>query len=329
MEANKANKAIKTIGVLTSGGDSPGMNAAIRGVVRTAHARGLDVYGIENGFQGMIDNNMRLLESHDVGGVLHRGGTFLYSARCKEFRTFEGRQKAFDNLQARGIEAIVVIGGDGSLAGARDLYNEFNIKCVGIPGSIDNDLYGTDMSLGVDTALNTIVNALDMINDTASSHNRTFLVEVMGRNSGYLAAQAALASGAEAVVVPEYPFDWDKGIKLLRDRHNNGYRCNIIIVAEGAGSVLDMAKDVKKRAPELDTRITILGHVQRGGAPTAYDRNLGTTLARASVEALLDGETGVMVGIQGGKVAYTTFEDVFNNKSGLDQSLIDTLVIMK
>ncbi len=320
---------MKTIGVLTSGGDSPGMNAAIRAVVRTAHAKGLVVYGIENGYQGMIDNNMRILQSHDVGGILHRGGTFLYSARCQEFRTFEGREKAYNNLKTRGIEAIVVIGGDGSLAGARDLYNEFNIRCIGIPGSIDNDLYGTDMSLGVDTALNTIVNALDMISDTASSHNRTFFVEVMGRNSGYLAAQAALASGAEAVVVPEYEFDWDKGIKQLLERHNNGYRCNIVIVAEGAGSVLEMASEVKKKAPELDARITILGHVQRGGAPTAYDRNLASILGRTSVEALLDGKTGLMVGIQGGKIAFTSFEDVFNNKSTLDPSIIETLVMIK
>ncbi len=320
---------MKTIGVLTSGGDSPGMNAAIRAVVRTAHAKGLVVYGIENGYQGMIDNNMRILQPHDVGGILHRGGTFLYSARCKEFRTYEGREKANNNLKTRGIEAIVVIGGDGSLAGARDLYNEFNIRCIGIPGSIDNDLYGTDMSLGVDTALNTIVNALDMISDTASSHNRTFFVEVMGRNSGYLAAQAALASGAEAVVVPEYKFDWDKGIKQLLDRHNNGYRCNIVIVAEGAGSVLEMAAEVKKKAPELDARITILGHVQRGGAPTAYDRNLASILGRASVEALLDGKTGLMVGTQGGKIAFTSFEDVFNNKSTLDPTIIETLVMIK
>ncbi len=320
---------MKTIGVLTSGGDSPGMNAAIRAVVRTAHAKGLVVYGIENGYQGMIDNNMRILQPHDVGGILHRGGTFLYSARCKEFRTYEGREKAHNNLKTRGIEAIVVIGGDGSLAGARDLYNEFNIRCIGIPGSIDNDLYGTDMSLGVDTALNTIVNALDMISDTASSHNRTFFVEVMGRNSGYLAAQAALASGAEAVVVPEYKFDWDKGIKQLLDRHNNGYRCNIVIVAEGAGSVLEMASEVKKKAPELDARITILGHVQRGGAPTAYDRNLASILGRTSVEALLDGKTGLMVGTQGGKIAFTSFEDVFNNKSTLDPAIIETLVMIK
>ncbi len=320
---------MKTIGVLTSGGDSPGMNAAIRAVVRTAHAKGLVVYGIENGYQGMIDNNMRILQPHDVGGILHRGGTFLYSARCQEFRTFEGREKAYNNLKTRGIEAIVVIGGDGSLAGARDLYNEFNIRCIGIPGSIDNDLYGTDMSLGVDTALNTIVNALDMISDTASSHNRTFFVEVMGRNSGYLAAQAALASGAEAVVVPEYEFDWDKGIKQLLERHNNGYRCNIVIVAEGAGSVLEMASEVKKKAPELDARITILGHVQRGGAPTAYDRNLASILGRTSVEALLDGKTGLMVGIQGGKIAFTSFEDVFNNKSTLDPSIIETLIMIK
>lgn len=301
------SKAITKIGVLTSGGDAPGMNAAIRAVVRCAFYYNLEVYGIYRGYEGMIQNDIRQLNSSDIAYVLERGGTFLKSARSAEFRTPEGRKKAYENLQQHGINGLVVIGGDGSLTGAHLFYKEFGIPAIGLPGTIDNDLSGTDNTIGFDTACNTAIEAIDKIRDTATSHDRLFFVEVMGRDSGFIAINAGIGSAAAATLIPEKKMPVEALIDRLNTRAKAKKQANVVIVAEGgkSGGALEISKKVKKYLPNYDIKVTILGHLQRGGSPTSYDRVLASKLGVSAVEGLMQGKCDVMAGVINNKVVYT------------------------
>ena len=301
---------MKTIAVFTSGGDSPGMNACIRAVVRTGLHHGMTIYGIMHGYQGMIDDQFKLLDSDDVGNILQRGGTILKSSRCKAFMTKEGRQQAFDNLQKYGIEGIVAIGGDGTFAGAKVFTEEHNIPFIGLPGTIDNDLIGTDYTIGYDTALNNVLDAVDKIKDTAASHDRLFFVEVMGKDAGFIALRSGIGVGAAAILIPEVHTNLDELVENLRAAYTRKKSSSIIIVAEGddAGGAYKIAEQVVKQLPQYDTRVTILGHQQRGGSPSALDRMLASQLGYEAVNALRAGKHSVMVGIVDKKVCYTTFD---------------------
>lgn len=318
---------MKRIAVLTSGGDCPGMNAAIRSVVRTSLSLGIEVYGIEQGYKGLINNKIVKMDTKSVANIIQRGGTFLRSARCEEFKTEEGQKRGVDVLKMNKIDGLIVIGGDGSLTGAKVLHEKYKINVIGLPGSIDNDIYGTDMSIGVDTALNTIVNCIDMINDTASSHDRTFLIEVMGRNCGYLAIKSAIAGGAEAVLIPEMPYDIKSIIKKIQKRYEEGKTRSIIIVAEGVGSAYDFGK-VFGMIGGFETRITILGHLQRGGSPTVFDRFLATRLGTAAVEELLAGNSGVMMGLNKTEIKPISLDEVLSNKKILDKKMLEIAEIL-
>ena len=300
---------INRIGVLTSGGDAPGMNAAIRSVVRTAIFHHREVVGIQQGYCGLIDNKMVPLQSHSVSKIISLGGTFLKSSRCPAFRTPEGRAQAMDNIRNADIDALVVIGGDGSFRGAQLLVEEYNLPVVGIPGTIDNDIYGTDYTIGFDTAINTAIQAIDKLRDTADSHDMVFFVEVMGRDAGFIALYASIAGGAEATLIPEVPSDIDRLCSYLETERRKNKTSGIVIVAEGdeQGSAVEVARKVKAVLPNYDTRVTTLGHIQRGGSPTCNDRVLASILGYEAVCALLDGKTGVMVGQQRGQTAYTPF----------------------
>ncbi|HHW37171.1 MAG TPA: 6-phosphofructokinase [Bacillales bacterium] len=287
---------MKKIGVLTSGGDSPGMNAAIRAVVRKAIYHGLEVYGINYGYTGLITGDMRKLELGSVGDIIHRGGTILYTARCDEFKTEEGRQKALDELNRYGIEGLIVIGGDGSFRGAANLTKK-GFPCIGIPGTIDNDIPGTDFTIGFNTALNTVIDAIDKIRDTATSHERTYVIETMGRNAGDLALWAGLAGGAESIIIPEVDYNMDEIVGRIIRGHERGKKHSIIIVAEGVGSGIELSKKIQE-ATKLETRATVLGYIQRGGKPTAIDRMLASRFGAKAVELLLEGKAGRMVGIE-------------------------------
>lgn len=319
---------MKSIAVMTSGGDSPGMNAAVRASVRSALHAGLEVYGVEAGYQGMIEDCIFQMSHSDVANIISRGGTILRTARSKEFTTYEGREKAAENLKKRGIEGLVVIGGDGSLSGAKVLEEEFGIKTVGIPGSIDNDIYGTDISLGVDTALNVIMNCVDMINNTASSHSRTFIIEVMGRRCGYLAVMSSIATGADAVIIPERKPDMDAIIQNFKKRSESGKARNIMIVAEGAGSAYDFAKIIDAEGA-FDSRITVLGHIQRGGQPTYFDRVLGSRMGAAAIEALLEGKSAVMTGLQGNSIKLVCYQEIFSNKNKVSENNLKLLQVLR
>ncbi|MEX2591898.1 MAG: 6-phosphofructokinase [Anditalea sp.] len=314
------NKTISKIGVLTSGGDAPGMNTAIRAVVRSAMYYKIEVYGIYRGYEGMIQNEIKKLETKDVAYILERGGTFLKSARSKEFRSPEGRKIAYGNLQQHGINALVVIGGDGSLTGAHLFYKEFGTPVIGIPGTIDNDLSGTDSTIGFDTACNTAIQAIDKIRNTASSHDRLFFVEVMGRDAGFIAINAGIGSGAAATLIPERKMPVENLIKRLNKRAQAKKQSNIVIVAEGgkSGGALELAKKVKKILPIYDIKVTILGHLQRGGSPTSYDRVLASKLGVAAVEGLLQGKYDVMAGVVNNKVVYTPIK-----KAIIDDKIVD------
>jgi len=312
---------MKKIAVMTSGGDCPGMNAAIRSVVRTGLANGIEVFGIRQGYKGLIEGQIRSLSSRDVANTIQRGGTFLRSARCMEFKIDEGQKQGVDVLEKMGIEGLVVIGGDGSLTGAKILHEKFGTKVIGVPGSIDNDIYGTSISIGVDTALNNIARAIDMINETASSHDRTFLVEVMGRNCGYLALMSAIACGAEAIIIPEIEYNLESIIGKVKKRYEEGKSRSIIIVAEGAGSAVDFGKAFQLMGG-FDTRITVLGHVQRGGGPTVFDRILATRMGAAAVEGLINGESSVMTSLSGRDISYVDLDTVLSNKRELDTKLL-------
>lgn len=315
---------MKRIGVFTSGGDAPGMNACIRAVVRTALSRGLEVFGIYRGYQGMIEGEIVQLSSRDVSNIIQRGGTILKTARSEEFLTKEGRKKAAEHLRKIGIEGLVCIGGDGSFKGASILYEEHGIKTIGAPGTIDNDLYGTDSTIGYDTAVNTVVQAVDKLRDTAASHNRLFIVEVMGRDAGFIALRSGIACGAEAILVPETPTYIDALIQKLRDGWNRQKQSSIVIVAEGdeSGGAYEVAKAVKQNFDGYDVRVTVLGHIQRGGSPSAYDRVLASELGYAAVEGLLQGKFNVMVGRQGRQIVYIPFEKAIKHNKELNRQLL-------
>ena len=315
--------SIKRIGVLTSGGDAPGMNACVRAVVRTATFHGVEVMAIHEGYQGMIRGEIKMMTTGDVGGIIQQGGTILQTARSKEFMTKQGQREAVRELNENGIDGVVVIGGDGSLSGASVLAS-YGINVIGVPASIDNDIYGTEMSIGVDTALNTIIHAIDQLRDTASSHNRAFLVETMGRNCGYLAQVSAIISGAEMVLLPGVSFEIESVARLIEESYIKGKNHAIIVVAEGA---LYGAAEVAQKLKDLDvgfhTRVTILGHIQRGGRPTAFDRLLATRLGVKSVEALIAGETDKMVGLQSGDTLLVPLQEVIGKSITIHDKFIE------
>lgn len=322
---------IKRIGVLTSGGDAPGMNAAIRGVTRTALYNGLEVVGIRQGYHGMIHNDFVEMKANSVSDILARGGTILKTARSKEFMEAEGRKLAYENLKANRIDAVVVIGGDGSLTGARVFCDEyFDIPFVGIPGTIDNDIYGTDYTIGYDTALNTVVEAVDKIRDTAGSHNRLFFVEVMGRDAGFIALNSGIACGAEAILIPEVHGDSQN----LKDYLQKGFKrkksSNIIIVAEGdeSGGAFAIAESVKEDFRDYDVRVSVLGHIQRGGTPSAYDRVSASKLGYAAIEALMDDQKSVMVGFHNGETDLVPFRKVIKLKKKVDTERMQMVEIL-
>lgn len=300
---------IKKIGVFTSGGDAPGMNAAIRAVTRTAIYNGLTVIGVRHGYEGLINGYFKELKAFSVSDIIQKGGTILKTARSKEFMTYEGRKKAYENMKAEGIDALVAIGGDGTFTGARQFSEEFDVAIVGIPGTIDNDIYGTDYTIGYDTAINTVVEAIDKIRDTASSHNRMFLVEVMGRDAGFIAIRAGIACGAEAILIPEIKGEVEKLKDFLEKGFKRKKSSNIIIVSEGeeSGGAFAIAKKLKDDFVDYDMRVTVLGHIQRGGTPSAYDRVTASLFGYAAVQALLDDQKSLMVGMVNGKIAHCTF----------------------
>ncbi|MBP3038783.1 6-phosphofructokinase [Bacillaceae bacterium Marseille-Q3522] len=310
---------MKRIGVLTSGGDAPGMNAAVRAVVRKAIYHDVEVYGIYNGYAGLLNKNIKKLDLGSVGDIIHRGGTVLFTARCEEFKTKEGQQKGIETLKEFGIEGLVVIGGDGSYRGARAL-TEQGYPCVGIPGTIDNDIPGTEFTIGFDTALNTVIDAIDKIRDTATSHERTFIIEVMGRNAGDIALWSGLAGGAETIIIPEEDFDMDEISDRLLKGHNRGKKHTIIIVAEGVCSGVEFAKLVKETT-NFETRVSVLGHMQRGGSPTAIDRVLASRLGAKAVELLLEGKGGRAVGIEKNQVVDYSIVEALKKKHTIDLDL--------
>ncbi len=292
---------MKRIGVITSGGDSPGMNAAVRGVARAALGRGAEVIGFYHGYQGIMDEELVQMESKTVGGIIGVGGTILRTARSKEFRTLEGREKALRNLHKHGVEGLVVIGGDGSLTGAKLLHEEFDYPVMGVPGSIDNDINGTDFSIGFDTAVNTALDAIDRVRDTAYSHERVFVIEVMGRQNGFIALEAGLAGGAEAVIIPEIPFSLLEICDSLREMYGRGKKSSLIVVAEGALRATDVRDFIEKNTG-FEARYIVLGHMQRGGSPTAFDRVLALQLGAFAANRLISGHRGEMVGVDGTKL---------------------------
>ena len=315
---------IKKIGVLTSGGDAPGMNAAIRAVTRSCAYYDTECIGIYRGYQGLIEGEFEVLTARSVRNVINKGGTFLKSARSQEFRTKEGRAKAFEKLQEGGIDALVVIGGDGTFTGAIHLQEEYNIPIVGIPGTIDNDINGTDYTIGYDTALNTVVDAIDKIRDTASSHDRLFLVEVMGRDAGNIALNSGIGAGAEEILIPEEDMGIDRMMESLMKSRKSGKTSSIIVVAEGEKSgknIFELAEFIGENLTDYDIRVSVLGHIQRGGAPSCYDRVLASKLGVGAVEAILRGESGVMVGITNKIVTSVDFEVAIKGRRPLDKEL--------
>ncbi|MBN7801307.1 6-phosphofructokinase [Algoriphagus aestuariicola] len=324
---------MKKIAVFTSGGDSPGMNACIRAVVRTGIYRGLEVYGINRGYEGMIEGDIKRMHSHSVSNIIQRGGTMLKSARSMEFRTPEGRKKAYDNLSALGIEGLVAIGGDGTFTGAKVFYEEFGIPTVGCPGTIDNDIYGTDFTIGFDTAVNTALDAIDKIRDTAAAHDRIFFVEVMGRDAGFIAIECGIGGGAEFVMVPETKTDLGKVVKSLKGLRKSK-SSSIIVVAEGdelgnAEEIMGMIKQ-KIKDPTKEFKVTTLGHIQRGGTPTAQDRVLGSRCGMGAVDGLLAGKTNCMSGVMNNELVYTPFAECIGKTKPLHPdhlSLLDILSI--
>jgi len=317
----------KTIGILTSGGDAPGMNAAIRALTRTAIFNGFRVKAIFRGYKGLITGEITEFKTQNVSNIIQQGGTILKTARCEEFRTVEGRRLAYDTLVREEIDALVVVGGDGTLTGARIFAEEFNYPIVGVPGTIDNDIFGTDATIGYDTALNTIIEAVDKIRDTASSHERLFFIEVMGRDAGFLALNGAIASGAEAAIIPEIATEVDQLEELIKNGFRKSKNSSIVLVAESeiTGGALHYADRVKKEYPGYDVRVVILGHIQRGGSPTAYDRILASRLGNAAIEAIMDGQRNVMVGIENNQVVDVPFSKAIKNDKPIDKDLLRVL----
>ncbi|NLT02378.1 MAG: 6-phosphofructokinase [Bacteroidales bacterium] len=322
--------AIKTIGLLTSGGDAPGMNAAIRAVTRAAIYNDLRVKAIYRGFKGLITGEIVEFKTQNVSNIIQQGGTILKTARCEEFKTVEGRRQAYETLVKEEIDALVVIGGDGTLTGARIFASEFDYPIVGLPGTIDNDIFGTDATIGYDTALNTILDAVDKIRDTASSHERLFFIEVMGRDAGFLALNGALASGAEAAIIPEIATEVDQLEEVIKKGFRKSKNSSIVLVAESekTGGAMHYADRVKKEYPEYDVRVVILGHVQRGGSPTAFDRILASRLGEAAIESLIDGQRNILLGIDNDKVVAIPFSKAIKNDKPVDPELLKVLKIL-
>lgn len=318
---------IKTIGILTSGGDAPGMNAAIRAVTRSAIYSGLKVKGIYRGYHGLIADEIVDFHTQNVSNIIQMGGTILKTARSKEFKTPEGRQLAYDVMQRHEIDALVVIGGDGSLTGARIFANEFNFPIIGLPGTIDNDLFGTDSTIGYDTALNTIMDCVDKIRDTATSHERLFFIEVMGRDAGFLALNGAIAAGAEAAIIPEISTQVDQLAELIQNGFRKSKNSSIVLVAESpvTGGAMGLAERVKNEYPGYDVRVSILGHLQRGGSPTAYDRILASRMGAAAIDALMDDQRNVMIGIKNDEIVYVPFTRAIKKDKPINRDLLDTL----
>jgi len=321
---------MKSIAVFTSGGDAPGMNACVRSVVRNAIYLGIDVYGVKYGYNGMIEGDIYKMKSYSVSNIIQRGGTILKSARSKAFITPEGRKKAFEQLQNRGIEGLVAIGGDGTFTGANLFYEEYGIPIIGVPGTIDNDLFGSDYTVGFDTAVNTALSAIDSIRDTANSHDRVFFIEVMGRNSGYIAIQCGIGGGAEMVMVPETATTVDDVIQNLKEGRDKDKTSSIIVVAEGEvhGNAHEIADKVLSELPELDIRVSTLGHVQRGGTPTAFDRILASRLGMAAVEGLVNGKKGMMVGIVDNQIQYTNFKIAISKSKPINEDMLRMVKIL-
>ncbi len=316
---------IKKIGVLTSGGDAPGMNAAIRAVVRACAYYKVECVGIYRGYQGMIEGDFKPMGPRDVKNIINKGGTILKTARSKDFMTLEGRKKAHDNLKASGVDSLVVIGGDGSFTGAEIFNKEFGFSVIGIPGTIDNDIFGTSHTLGYDTALNTVVDAIDKIRDTANSHNRLFFVEVMGRDAGHIALNAGIGAGAEEILIPEEAFGLDRLIESLKKSKESGKTSSIVVVSEGdkiGKNVFELKDYVEENMPEYDVRVSVLGHMQRGGAPSCFDRVLASRLGVKAVETLLEGKSNFMVGLQYDKIMLTPLEQAIKGQSEIDMELV-------
>ena len=321
------NKVTK-IGVLTSGGDAPGMNAAIRAVVRTGIYNGMEVFGIMRGYAGMIENDIVPMHSRSVANIIQRGGTILKTARCKEFFEHEGRKKAHANLKKLGINGLVIIGGDGSFRGAHKLSHEFDIPCIGLPGTIDKDIAGTDFTIGFDTAVNTAVEAIDKIRDTADAHDRLFIIEVMGRDAGYIALHSGIATGAENILIPERKTDIEELVNSLLEKERRKKLVNIIVVAEGDRGAEDIAQVIKERVPTADTRVCVLGHIQRGGAPTCMDRLIASRMGYSAVESLIEGRHNVMIGIVNNKMHYTPLEKAVKAKQKISEDWLKIVKIL-
>jgi 6-phosphofructokinase 1 len=318
------------IGILTSGGDAPGMNAAIRAIVRTALYHNITPYGIMRGYQGMVEGDIRELKTTDVSNIIHRGGTILKTARSKDFMTAEGRESAFKNLQKFGIDSLVLIGGDGTMRGAVAFFSTYQIPAMGLPGTIDNDLEGSDFTIGFDTAVNTAIWAIDKIRDTADAHDRLFLVEVMGRDAGYIALNSGIACGAEYIFIPEQKELLDNILNAIQNDRRSNKLTNIIVVAEGDefGGANELSETIRKRIPGIDTRVTILGHIQRGGSPTGADRILASRLGHGAVMALLEGRSQEMIGIVNDQITFTPFESCVKLQKPLAADLMNMIEVL-
>jgi 6-phosphofructokinase 1 len=324
------DKKVTKIGVLTSGGDSPGMNAAVRAVVRTAIFHGMEVYGIMRGYSGMVDDEIVKLEGRSVANIIQRGGTILKTARCKEFFEKEGRKKAYDNLKKHGIDGLVIIGGDGSFRGAQIFSNEFNIPCIGLPGTIDKDIAGTDFTIGFDTAVNTAVEAIDKIRDTADAHDRLFIIEVMGRDAGYIALHSGISTGAENILIPERKTVIDDVVSQLAEKERRKKLVNLIVVAEGDefGGANEVAKYIKDKLPAQEVRVCVLGHIQRGGSPSCMDRVIASRMGYHAVECLVEGKYNVFVGIVNNRMHYTPLDEAVKKKQRISEEWLKIVKIL-
>ena len=316
---------IKKIGVLTSGGDAPGMNAAVRSVVRSCVYNNIEIVGILFGYQGLIDNKIKPMDARSVNNIINKGGTILKTARCEEFRSENGRKKAYNNIKENKIDALVVIGGDGTFTGAMIFQKEFSLPIIGIPGTIDNDIYGTQYTIGYDTALNTVINAIDKIRDTAISHNRLFFVEVMGRDAGHIALNAGIGAGAEEILVPEANMGLDRLLDSLKRSEKSGKSSSIVVVAEGdktGKNVFEIASYIEKNMPEYEVRVSVMGHMQRGGSPSCFDRVLASRMGVYAVEKLLSGESNSMIGIINNEMTLCPLKKAIKGKSEINKNLI-------
>lgn len=324
------DKKVSKIGVLTSGGDSPGMNAAIRAVVRTGIYYGLEVYGIRRGYSGMVDGDIKKMEGKSVANIIQRGGTILKTSRCMEFFEKEGRKKAFNNLKEIGIDGLVIIGGDGSFRGAQIFSNEYDIPCVGLPGTIDKDISGTDFTIGFDTAVNTAVEAIDKIRDTMDAHDRLFVIEVMGRDSGYIALHSGISTGAENILIPEKRTDIEAVITALTEKERRQKLVNLIVVAEGDGfgGADEVGKIIKERMPSQDVRVCVLGHIQRGGAPSCFDRVIASRMGYTAVECLLEGRHNIFVGILNNRMHYIPLNEAVKRKQKISDEWMKIVKIL-